>query len=103
PVAVLDPSLVPAAVAPPVPEPPAPAIVADAPHARAATPELAPTPAPPRATPAELAKLLGVAQAQLAAGKLVDALATVKLAEARGELGAEWWLVAGDASRGLGH
>ena len=52
---------------------------------------------------AELARLLGVAQSQLTDGKLADALATAKLAKSRGELRGAWWLVIGDASRGLGH
>jgi hypothetical protein len=100
--AVLDPTLIaPAPIAPPPPPAPAvPAIAAEPAHAHAAPVEPA---APPRATPEELAHMLGVAQAQLAAGKLADALATVKLAEARGDLDGAWWLVAGDASRGLGH
>jgi hypothetical protein len=99
--ATLDPNLLapaPIAAAPAVLPPTAPAIVAE--------PPARPAPAEPvvvHATPAELEHLLGVAQTQLADGKLADALATVKLAESRGELGAPWWLVAGDASRGLGH
>jgi hypothetical protein len=98
--AVLDPTLVAPAPRTPIapiapPAPATPAIVAAPAHVEPA--------APPRATPEELAHMLGVAQAQLAAGKLADALATVKLAEARGDLDGAWWLVAGDASRGLGH
>ncbi len=89
-----------------VPPPPisAPAIAAAPARAPEPAPIVhAPAPAPAPADPAELARLLGVAQAELADGKLADALATANLAKTRGELHGAWWLVVGDASRGLGH
>jgi len=50
-----------------------------------------------------LAQLLATARADLATGKLADALSAAQLAAKRTPWTGAWWQVAADAERGLGH
>ncbi len=83
-----------AIITPPTPAPPP---IAAAPPA-SVVPSVEPH-ARPRET---IAHLLETARADVAAGKLEDALETARVAAERGPWDGAWWQLVGDASRGLG-
>jgi FecR protein len=83
-----------AAAAPPV------AVVAPAPAVPVET--VAPVREAPRIDTEPVRRLLSRARAALSVGHFDEALAIVYRAKARGKLAGTWWVVMGDALRGLG-